>query len=170
MWSWFRRLHDKLDAIIAGQRATQVQLDKMERALYDLMLRAPAGPVRIQVTGDAQMADTLQFEVILPPVAAPDVVSREVAVDIDGTLATFTVAGDVTKLENLEGAQGATVTVTLVDVDDAGNKSEPSVKIAVLADTFAPPKPGEIDLVVINETFKPAAEEASSPETPGAEG
>lgn len=101
------------------------------------------------------MADLLQFEVILPPASAPDVAVRNVTIDINGNVNTLTLEHDVNRIENLEGEQGATVTITLVDVDDTDNESEPSVKTVVLVDTIAPPKPGEIGLTVVNETFKP---------------
>lgn len=97
----------------------------------------------------------LQFKVLLPLLASGhDVASRELTVQIDdGEAVVYTVAADVLEVDGLSGEQDATVLLTLVDIDDADNRSiEPSTLEAVLTDTIPPAKPGELSLVVTGET------------------
>ncbi len=95
----------------------------------------------------------LKFVLTLPEKGASDVVSRELTVSVDGgEPVVFTLAGDVVESQEFEAADGAAVTGTLVDVDDAGNKSEAREFTLVLVDTIAPPQPGEVGVKVVSES------------------
>jgi hypothetical protein len=169
MAAWWQVLStpQKLDKILTQlavlqvrQDSMQAQLDRIEQALYALMLRVPAGTVQIHTTGEMIMADvqTLIFDVTLPPPAAPDVVTRKVTVEINGESSTLTLDAEATTVTGLKGLQDAVVTVTLVDVDDAGLESPPSTKTVTLVDTIAPPAPGELGITVSGEEFESVAD------------
>lgn len=161
MWFWKSTTQKKLDQILANQqvllenqkrllRWSQLRFNRIDSLLYDLLLKSKPGKIYILVTGERAMAIT--FKVVLPPVSAPDVVKRELSVKIGDADPIFTeLAADATEVDELEGAQDAEVEVSLVDIDDAGNRSEASVATAVLADTFAPPKPGELGIELTGE-------------------
>jgi hypothetical protein len=87
--------------------------------------------------------------------AAPidnDVVERRLTVDVVGSEPTTTTfPGDATDLGEIKVEQGATVTLSLVDVDDAGNPSEPAVFEFTAVDTIAPAKPGEFGVTLVRE-------------------
>lgn len=94
----------------------------------------------------------LKFVLVLPEKGAADVVQRELTVSVGDKEPVFvTVDGDAVRSSVLEGEDGEAVTGTLVDVDDAGNKSEAREFSFVLADTIAPPMPGEVGLEVTEE-------------------
>jgi hypothetical protein len=134
------------------------KLDVVEGLLFDLLLKGKPGLVTFTIVGERSvigMADQIQFSVNLPAKAAPDVVSRELTVVIgDGEPDVRALAGDVLVVEGLEGDQDATVELSLVDIDDGGNRSEPSTASGVLVDTVAPPTPGALAIEVIGETFE----------------
>jgi hypothetical protein len=110
------------------------------------------------------MADQIQFKVVLPPPAAADVVKRELLfVDSNGSK-SFELASNALSSDILSGDQDSQVSVSLVDIDDAGNRSEPSVAKFTLLDKIAPPKPGEMGLVLVGETID---EDATDPDIGG---
>lgn len=81
-----------------------------------------------------------------------DVVSREFAVVVNGgapTTSTFIAA--TTSLGEIKVDQGATVTLTLVDVDDAGNRSQPATVEFVAQDTIPPAQPGSFGVTLVRE-------------------
>lgn len=97
--------------------------------------------------------DLIKFVVSVPEEATADVVKREVTVTLaDGSVSSVDVVGRAAgDSAEFSGPQDSEVTVSVVNVDDAGNKSEPRVKVETLKDTFAPPEPGEIALKVTGE-------------------
>lgn len=89
------------------------------------------------------MADILTYKVSAAPVVDGDVVVRELRLVVDGgepVLREFTA--DTVDLGTVDAPQGANVVLELVDVDDAGNRSEPAVVEFVATDTLPPQKPG----------------------------
>jgi hypothetical protein len=87
----------------------------------------------------------LKYTINLPPAGASDVASREVTVVVDAAPPEVTVLpGDAaTFVRNFE--HGQNVSVTLVDVDAADNRSPPSPALGFTAtDTFPPPAPGAL--------------------------
>jgi hypothetical protein len=93
----------------------------------------------------------LNFVLDLPVAGAADVVSRELTVVVDGVSSVETLAGDAAVSADYSGIDNAVVTGSLVDVDDAGNRSEASEFSFVLTDTVAPPAPGAVGLRVTAE-------------------
>lgn len=132
------------------------------------------GRLGLLQVGEDSMSKII-FEVALPGLAAPDVVKRELSVQI-GTepVSVVTLEGatlsDAT-VTNLKGTQDSPLHLELVDIDDAGNRSQPSVYDAVLADTFAPPAPGALGIKAIGEDFtvEPAPEPPAPPVEPPVE-
>jgi hypothetical protein len=107
-------------------------------------------------TGDTQMVDMLAFKVQLPtpPIEPNDIVNGQLTVQIgDNEPEVIITTKDQLEVEGLVGEQDSTVNMTFVYIDDSGNTSEePSTLIGTLTDTFPPPKPGVLGLVVTGET------------------
>lgn len=96
--------------------------------------------------------DLLSF-VLSVPAAEGDVVSRKLALTMpDGTVVSSEVPGkDAADSETFEVPQDSVVKVSCVNVDDAGNESEPRVQEFTIADTIPPAQPGEIGVRVTGE-------------------
>jgi hypothetical protein len=121
-------------------------LNKMVKVLR---LRKP-GPIFVRVyEGEDSM---LKFVLVLPQKGAADVVQRELTVQVgEGDPVVVSLGGDEVESGTFEGEDGDSVSGSLVDVDDAGNKSEAREFSFVLVDTVAPPTPGEVGLKVTEE-------------------
>jgi hypothetical protein len=97
--------------------------------------------------------DMLKFVFVLPPAGAHDVVNRELSVQIgNGEPQVINVDTSTNESPELSGMENDVVKGSLVDIDDAGNRSEPRDFEMILLDTLAPPKPGELGLRVTEET------------------
>ena len=109
-------------------------------------------PGLVTIAIQSEDGEMLQFVLNLPPAGAADVIARELTVAI-GTNAsvTFNLLGTADVSEGMSGADNDPVTGTLVDIDDAGNRSEPRTFSFVLTDTIPPPTPGEVGLTVTGE-------------------
>lgn len=148
------------DQILAHQatlaREIRNRFDQVDDRVNDLLLKSRPGPILIIITGEDTMADLVTFNIILPPVGAPDVVVREITISIEnqGNISQ-NLAADVTCIPDLTGPQNSRVLVTLVDVDDAGNRSEAAQAECFLTDNFAPPSPQQIGFQITNETHVP---------------
>jgi hypothetical protein len=95
----------------------------------------------------------LVYKVSAGKSSAADVVSRELSVVVNGVAISEPVSfsGDATDFGEIRIEQGSEVTMTLVDIDDAKNRSEPAVLAFVAADTIAPPQPGEFGVTLARE-------------------
>lgn len=159
MWPW-----QYLSEILTQIRNTRIDIEilrvnqaaNFDRINYSLkvlrMRTAYVGPLRITITGEENMS--LKFKVGLPPVTAQDVVSGELSVRIDGgdPIVVATAPADTEVVhDSFTGADGATVEMSYVLTDDAGNPSQPSVAVGTLTDTIAPPQPGQLALTVTEE-------------------
>jgi len=81
-----------------------------------------------------------------------DVVSRELTAVVNGeVLFTQSLDGKATSLGEVKVPQDSSVTLTLVDIDDAGNRSQPAVVEFVATDTIAPVQPGAFGVTVLRE-------------------
>lgn len=176
MWPWSTQR--KLDQILAQQaviiakqnhvllaqenalKETRSRFDAIDATLRDILLRCSnPGPLRLVITGEDPMADKILFQVVLPPKSAADVVRRELLVSFaDGTEDLIELTASDTVTENLKGDQDSDVTLSLVDIDDAGNRSEPSVATFTLQDTVAPPQPGELGIKITGEEVADGSE------------
>lgn len=99
------------------------------------------------------MADLLTYVVTAAPAVDHDVVSRELVVkigDADGVVSVW--PGSSVELGTVAVPQDSAVTLTLVDVDDAGNRSTPAVVEFVAADTLPPAQPGSFGVTLVSET------------------
>ena len=87
--------------------------------------------------------------------AAPadaDVVERRLTISVAGAEPVVkTFSGSEISLGEIAVPQDATATLSLVDVDDAGNPSEPAVFEFVAADTLAPAQPGQFGVTLVRE-------------------
>jgi len=95
-----------------------------------------AKPFVISIAEKQIMADLMIYTLDLGPVD-PDVVEREVTIVVGGNTTTTKVSIDSNSVE-VSGPQDAEASLTIVDVDDAGNKSVPVEHSLVLSDTVAP--------------------------------
>lgn len=100
------------------------------------------------------MADVLVYKVSVGAPVDADVVERQLVVALNGNseVDDFKVfSADTTDLGEVRAKQGDKVLLTLVDVDDVGNRSEPAVLEFVAEDTLPPAKPGEFGVTLVKE-------------------
>lgn len=152
-----REILNQLCRLRRDQLILVKKIDFLERVI-DNWKRAKLGPVGYTITSERiekNMADTIKFNVNLPPKAAPDVVSRELTVVVnDGLPDVRTLSADTVVVDGFEGPQDTMVHVSLVDVDDGGNRSEASTVSFILVDLVPPPMPGELGVAVVDEKFE----------------
>lgn len=99
------------------------------------------------------MADVLTYRVSVDPAAA-DVVERVLTVTVDGQEvvdAAKTFEASATDLGTVSVPQGSAVVLSVVDVDDAGNKSDPALLAFAAEDTLPPAAPGGLGVVLVGE-------------------
>lgn len=116
---------------------------------------------------DEAMADTMTYEITVGAPAANDVVSRELTVVVDGLYRDPVVfpAYEVS-LGRVTVPQDADVVISLVDVDDAGNRSDPAVVSFQALDVVPPPAPGGLSITVVGETHVPPVVDVVTPDVP----
>jgi hypothetical protein len=122
-------------------------------------LRRPPMPGLINIRAVSEYSEgeltMLNFKIVgLDPPGATDVVKRELSVKVNEDDAIVTEITDMaaTEVGGFAGPDNASVVVTLVDIDDVGNRSEAREQTFTLVDDIAPPKPGEFGLAVESET------------------
>jgi hypothetical protein len=94
----------------------------------------------------------LYYSVTAGPVVDKDVVARKLSVTVNGSVVSErSYSSDTTAFDEVVVAQDDKVVLTLVDVDDAGNVSEPAVAEFVGNDTVPPVKPGEFGVQLVRE-------------------
>jgi hypothetical protein len=157
----FYKIFENLTQILSSY---SLLLNDLIRILKYFKLKKPGYVFLVQKTeGENGM---LKFVLLLPTKSAPDVASRDLVVDIDGQLTTLSLGADVVESPEMMGNDNASVKGSLVDVDDAGNRSEAREFSFTLLDTFPPPQPGEVGVKVTGEDFPvpPAPEPDPVPE------
>jgi len=118
---------------------------------------APNEPVELsvfQMRSMTSMPDVLTYRVSVGPVVDADVVERHLVVAVDGIVPADAIKvfpGAATELGEVSVPQGASVLLTLVDVDDAGNRSEPAELEFVAEDTLPPAQPGAFGVTLVRE-------------------
>lgn len=116
---------------------------------------------------DADMADTMTYEITVAAPAAADVVSRELTVVVDGLYRDpVTFSSQEVNLGRLSVPQDSEVIVSVVDVDDAGNRSEPATVTFKAIDVVPPPAPGGVTITVVGETHAEPAVDVPVVEEP----
>ena len=119
-----------------------------ESLIKVLTLKRPGMVFISQREGEDGM---LKFVLELPPKSAADVVSRELRFSVGEQLFEVMLGAEDVESAEFVGNDNDSVTGTLVDVDDAGNRSEPREFSFVLVDTLPPAQPGEVGLKVTGE-------------------
>lgn len=95
----------------------------------------------------------LEYKATFPPTTANDVVTREVTMTINGGTPDVSTYPVTTGEFNFFAPDNATVSLFLVDIDDAGNRSQPSPSTEFTAtDTLPPPAPGAIGVTLVGES------------------
>lgn len=111
------------------------------------------------------MADLLTYQVSAAASTASDAVSREVSLVINGAEPVVTVyAPTEVNLGSVTVPQDSEVVISVVDVDDAGNRSEPAVLSFTATDTLPPPAPGSVSVTLVSEESIPDVAPAVDPE------
>jgi hypothetical protein len=125
------------------------------------------GGLRVDEIRSNDMADLITYRVSAGTPVSSDVVSRLVTVVVDDvTQGSTSYGASVSDFGNITVPQDSSVTVTLVDVDDAGNKSDPAAISFVAADTIPPAQPGFLGVTLVGETHveDPVVEVPTEPE------
>lgn len=123
----------------------------LEALLVELLerLRTP-GPLYIVYIGE-DMADNIRVKVLFPPVTDIDVETREFSYTVDGGAEVVEqLPKDVTDKEYVF-AQDSDVSLSLVDIDDGGNRSPASTRTFKATDSVPPSQPGELGVEIIGE-------------------
>lgn len=120
------------------------------RGLYTV---AQPGPITFSIVRETNMADQLGVTLVLPPKSAPDVSNRELTVTMaGGSPQIIPLTADVNTHEIIVD-EGVAVTVALVDIDNAGNRSPDSTLNFTATDTVPPPAPGGVNVTSVREIF-----------------
>ena len=102
------------------------------------------------------MSDVLTYQVSVGPAVDHDVVSRELSCVIDaGEPVVSSFPGSTIDLGLVSAPQGASVILALVDIDDAGNRSDAATLEFVAADTLPPASPGSFGVTLVGESPAP---------------
>jgi hypothetical protein len=108
--------------------------------------------------------DVLVYKVSAQPPVDHDVVERRLTVTVDGESTVKSYPGDTTDFgEAVRATEGASVVLSLMDVDDVGNLSEPAVLEYVATDTLPPQRP-EFGVTLVREEKAPEVEPEVKPE------
>lgn len=95
---------------------------------------------------------SLVYTVTSGPTVDSDVVTRRLMVTVNGLPAGSTDhPKDTTSFGEIKVDQDASVVVTLVDIDDAGNESQPAFLEFVAKDEIAPAQPGTLGVTLVRE-------------------
>lgn len=98
------------------------------------------------------MADNMVYGITAGSAGASDVVERRLTITVNGEVVeNRTYAGDIIDLGELKVTEDADVSLTLVDVDNAGNVSPPAIHIFKATDNIAPPVPGSFGVSALRE-------------------
>lgn len=122
--------------------------------LTAMLATGPQTPVVrvVQIRSDTTMADVLTYRVSAPAPVDADVVARLLSVSVNGNdRGTESYDGKTTDFGTVDVPQDAEIIVSLVDVDDAGNRSEPAVLSFVAVDTVPPAQPGALGVTLEGE-------------------
>lgn len=124
--------------------------------VMDMVMRmfpAPPGPPTAVLVSEEN--GMLNYQVAPPPDTAPDVASYEYTVAVAGQTPDQVLTqkkGDPGPTFSVN-TDGSHVSLTVVEIDDAGNRSDPSDAFEFDAkDTIPPPKPGAPSATLVSET------------------
>lgn len=121
-------------------------------ARYVVLYLPPPRPQPVTVTLVREENRMLVYKVNVPAVTADDVVSYEITEIVDGGTPTIIPVKVGDPAPEIKVADGSAVVLTVVEIDDAGNKSDPSPALAFTAhDTIPPPAPGAPTVELLRE-------------------
>ena len=124
---------------------------------------------KLRQIGRNTMPDVLTYSVTVGPVVDKDVVTRRLTVNVDGTdTGTTDFPGTATDLGLVSAVQNSKVVLTLVDIDDAGNKSEPATVSFTAEDTLPPAQPGKLGVTLVSESSTADVPPVVTPDVPPA--
>lgn len=140
------------------------KMDTTNGLLKELIrISQPPPPNKLEITrsneliGVGDMGDKIVYDVNLPSLSSPsDVVTRELTIRTGQDVTVITVNKADTVIPGLEAPQDSHVVLELVDIDDAGNRSDAATYEFDAVDTFPPPKPGDFGVVIIGEDINPS--------------
>lgn len=117
-----------------------------------LWATSPCRPGSLYVVlEELPMADRFRVHVLLPPpdlAQADPPVSRVLSRSLNGGAAVEEIV-TLTDTESVfEADEGDDVALALVDVDNAGNRSVPSVRTFTVVDNVPPAQPGELQVTL----------------------
>lgn len=97
-------------------------------------------------------SEMLIYSVTAGPAVDSDVATRRLTVTINGEVSSAVDhPASTTSFGEITAPQDASVVVTLVDVDDAGNESQPSFFEFTAKDTIPPSQPGSLGVTLVRE-------------------
>ena len=136
---------------------------RLVRVLDRTTIRVPRGLNVLLIRGE-NMANVLTYSVSVDAPVDADVVLRVLTVVVDGVeQPAVTLPGSATELGPIDVPQDAQVALSLVDVDDAGNASEPATVSFAAVDTLAPAQPGGFTVTLVSERDVPATAVVEEP-------
>ena len=122
---------------------------KIDCRMLSMALRKPHVSVRF-VTKESSMSLVYKITAGVPVDA--DVVARELTITQNGErVLTSAFDGSTTDFGEFRAEQGASIIGSLVDVDDAGNRSQPATFEFIAADTIPPSQPGSFGVTLVRE-------------------
>lgn len=98
------------------------------------------------------MPNQLTYSVYAAAPSDTDVVTRILTTTINGESTEKEYEGSTTKFDDLTATQGDSVILSLVDVDDAGNRSQAATTSFTAEDTLPPATPGGLGVTLVMET------------------
>lgn len=93
----------------------------------------------------------LTYSVVAAPASDSDVVERILTKTVNGESSSKSYAGDASKFDDLTVTQGDLVILSLVDVDDAGNRSGAATLSFTAEDTIPPADPSGLGVTLVSE-------------------
>jgi hypothetical protein len=143
------------DFILPAEATIKIELTGTLRVILD-QPQEPYQPGPLFVLfKETSMADILKCRVLFPPPGV-DVDTRELSVSVAGAEPTVkTYPSTASASDEFDVEQDAEVLLSLVDIDDGGNRSEASQRTVQAIDNFPPAQPGELGFEVTGETEGP---------------
>ncbi len=152
------RTRDAMSQLTAALSDTSVKMEALIALLTPstVVVPPPEQDVSLRVTAETQIGETSMLTFVVDTSALTDqtdVVSRELTVTTaEGVQPAATVSLGQAEVGPYSGAQDSEVQTSLVNIDDAGNRSEPRVQTFTLRDTIAPESPADVGIRVTGET------------------
>lgn len=117
-----------------------------------LAFKMSGPPYAFRVSLIGMESEMLIYSVTAGPPVDSDVASRRLTVTVNGEVASAVDhPASTTAFGEISVPQDASVVVSLIDVDDAGNESQPSFFEFSAKDTIPPSQPGSLGVTLVRE-------------------